>query len=60
MARRLNTFVHIDGEVYGPRSDVPDEVAERITNPDVWVDDEPAAAEPKPPAKTRRTPAKKD
>lgn len=54
MGRRLNTFVHIDGQVYGPSSDVPDEVAERITNPKVWddgelpdADDTPAKAPPK-------------
>ncbi|WP_328721737.1 hypothetical protein OHT52_21100 [Streptomyces sp. NBC_00247] len=28
--RRLNTFVHVDGVAYGPGSDVPPEVAEKI------------------------------
>ena len=41
MAARLNT--HVDGVVYGPDSEVPDDVAARITNPDVWDGDPPAA-----------------
>jgi len=45
MGRRLNTYVHIDGTAYGPDSDVPDEVAERITAPGVWDDQ---AEEPDP------------
>lgn len=34
--RRLVTFVHVDGQVYGPNDDVPAEVAKRIENPDAW------------------------
>ncbi|MEW1867040.1 hypothetical protein AB0420_02380 [Streptomyces caelestis] len=30
MARRLRTYVHVDGTAYGPGDDVPAEVAERI------------------------------
>lgn len=48
--RRLNTHVHVRGQVYGPDSDVPPEVAEQITNPDVWDGDEPAAPPRKPAA----------
>lgn len=55
MGRRLNTYVHVDGIAYGPESDVPDEVAERITAPGVWVDsDKPAVV---PPEKPVRRPA---
>lgn len=39
--RMLNTYVHlvVDGDprVFGPSDVVPDDVAELITNPDVWV-----------------------
>jgi hypothetical protein len=38
MARRLSTFVHVDGVAYGPDSEVPPEVAERIGD-HAWVDD---------------------
>lgn len=41
MSRRLRTYVHVAGRAYGPGDEVPDEVADQITNPDVW-DDEPA------------------
>lgn len=51
MGRRLSTFVHVDGVAYGPDDELPDEVAEKITAPDVWAD----SAEP---AKPTRTPAK--
>lgn len=62
MGRRLTTHVHLDGNVWGPGVDIPADVADRITNPDVW--DTPAQAgvdaeEPKP-APKRRTAAKKD
>lgn len=39
---RLSIHVNVDGTWYGPESEVPDEVAARITNPKVWVG-EPAA-----------------
>lgn len=35
--RKLAGYVHVDGVVYGPDSDVPAEVAEKITNPDAWA-----------------------
>lgn len=38
MGRRLNTYVHVRGAVYGPDADVPAEVAEKISNPNVWAD----------------------
>lgn len=38
MARRLNTYVHVDGTAYGPDDDVPAEVAERIGD-HAWADD---------------------
>ncbi len=42
MTRKLNTYVHVDGVPYGPDDDVPAEVAEKITAPGVWADEEPA------------------
>lgn len=39
MPRKLNTWVHVGETRYGPDDAVPDEVAEKITNPDVWADD---------------------
>ncbi|MGW2708070.1 hypothetical protein ACWC4J_03605 [Streptomyces sp. NPDC001356] len=38
MARRLRTFVHVDGNAYGPDSEVPPEVAEQIGD-HAWEDD---------------------
>lgn len=38
--RRLVGFVHVDGQVYGPDSDVPAEVAKQITNPNAWGESE--------------------
>jgi hypothetical protein len=38
MARRLRTYVHVDGTAYGPDDDVPAEVAERIGE-HAWTDD---------------------
>lgn len=35
-ARKLRTYVHVDGQVYGPDDDVPAEVAKRIENPKAW------------------------
>lgn len=46
MARKLNTYVHVDGIAYGPEDDVPAEVAEKITAPDVW--ESPATAKSSP------------
>jgi len=59
MARRLRTHVHVLGQVYGPGQDVPADVAEKITNPDVWETDEqdakPATEPEKRPARRTRT-----
>lgn len=38
MARRLRTFVHVDGTPYGPDDEVPAEVAEKIGD-HAWEDD---------------------
>ncbi|MCT9142941.1 hypothetical protein [Streptomyces violarus] len=38
MARRLRTFVHVDGTAYGPDDDVPAKVAEQIGE-HAWEDD---------------------
>jgi hypothetical protein len=38
MARRLHSYVHVDGVAYGPDSDVPAEVAKRIGD-HAWTDD---------------------
>ena len=60
MSRRLASYVHVEGQVYGPDADVPAEVAEKITNPKAWGD-KPASeekADAKPAAK-KAAPAKK-
>lgn len=56
-ARKLRTYVHVDGQVYGPDSDVPAEVAKRITNPKAWAGYEEGQAEQADSARkpTRRT-----
>lgn len=33
---KLKIYVHVDGKQYGPDDDLPSEVTEKITNPDVW------------------------
>lgn len=38
---KLNTHIHIDGQWYGPNDTLPEDVAARITNPDVWDGDAP-------------------
>ena len=35
-ARTLAAYVYVEGQVYGPGSDVPAEIAEKITNPKAW------------------------
>jgi hypothetical protein len=35
-AKKLVTYVHVDGQVYGPNDDVPADVAKQITNPKAW------------------------
>lgn len=47
MARKLVATVYVGDQAYGPRSDVPDDVAALITNPAAWADD---ATEDAPPA----------
>lgn len=49
-AKKLVAYVHVGGQVYGPGSDVPAEVAKQITNPKAWGD------EPEP---EKKAPAKK-
>lgn len=34
--KRLTSFVHVAGRVYGPDDDVPADVAKLITNPKAW------------------------
>ena len=36
-AKKLATYVHVDGTQYGPDSDVPAEVAKQITTEDAWA-----------------------
>lgn len=38
-ARKLASFVHVNGTAYGPDSDVPADVAALITNPAAWAPD---------------------
>ena len=47
---KLNTYVYVDGQAYGPGDDVPAKVAEQITAPGVWADDK--SADDKPAAKS--------
>lgn len=42
MTHRLNTRVFVNGEWYGPDSALPDDVAELISNPDVWAEGGPS------------------
>lgn len=41
---RLRTYVTVRGVTYGPDSEVPADVAARITNPKAWDGPAPAAA----------------
>lgn len=34
--KKLATFVHVDGQAYGPEDDVPADVAKKIENPKAW------------------------
>lgn len=36
--KKLATFVHVNGSVYGPDDEVPADVAKEITNPKAWAD----------------------
>jgi hypothetical protein len=56
--RKLNTYVHVGDVRYGPEDVVPDEVAAKITNPDVWErreDPAPAADQTPPQTPTKVT-----
>jgi len=48
VARKLNTYVHVDGTRYGPDRQPPPEAAEQITNPDVWDGDSDPESAPAP------------
>lgn len=37
-SKKLATFVHVDGQAYGPDDKVPADVAKRIVNPKAWAD----------------------
>lgn len=54
MSRKLNTYVYVGDQWYGPHSVVPAEVAEKIRNPKVWVSD----PEPKEPTVVKEPPRK--
>ena len=43
MARRLTMHVYVEDVAYGPDSVIPEEIAARITNPKVWVEEDGAA-----------------
>ncbi|MGW0015521.1 hypothetical protein ACWDVX_37955 [Streptomyces tendae] len=55
MGRRLNAFVHVDGEWYGPDSKVPAPVAEKIGD-HAWegTDDDAEPDAPKAPPRSGR------
>lgn len=36
MAKKLATYVHVNGNVYGPDDDLSADVAKAITNPKAW------------------------
>lgn len=38
MSRKLQSYVHVAGAVYGPGDAVPTDVAELITNPNAWAE----------------------
>lgn len=38
MTRRVSAYVHIAGRVFAPGDEVPEEIAERITNPAAWAE----------------------
>lgn len=44
MPNKLNLWVHVGDERYGPDDDVPQDVADQITNPDVWAEGGPESA----------------
>lgn len=65
MARRLKTYVHVDGTAYGPDDEVPADVAKRIGD-HAWEDgsgvrQQPGGDEPSPDAEasTSKRPAAK-
>jgi hypothetical protein len=58
MSRKLNTHVHVDDTWYGPHTVVPDEVAEKITNPDVWDGNDEATPVESTPVEVKQPPRK--
>jgi hypothetical protein len=44
-SRRLASYVEVDGVWYGPDDNVPDEVADKITNEGAWASDEQVAVD---------------
>lgn len=52
--KKLAANVYVDGVLYTPESDVPAEVAKRITNPKAWGDEPDVEGE-----SVTRSPAKK-
>ncbi len=46
-AKKLTTYVHVNGSVYGPDDDVPADVAKQIENPKAWAKDDDKSSEPK-------------
>lgn len=57
--RRLVSFVHVAGKVYGPGDDVPSEVADAITNPKAWGEQPTAEGEESDADQEQKAPAKK-
>lgn len=52
-ARKLATYVHVDGQAYGPDDDVPADVAAKITNPAAWGEAVTASQDGPPPQSGR-------
>lgn len=48
MPNKLNVWVHVGDKRYGPDDDVPQDVADQITNPDVWAERGPGASDAAP------------
>ena len=58
MARRLIATVVVGGVAYTAGSKVPDDVAEQITNPAAWAEDEAKSDEPQESAEAEERPRK--
>lgn len=60
MGKKLAKDVHVGGAVYKAGAEVPGDVAELITNPKAWADDQDDDSGPKKPAaRQSRSTAKK-